>query len=221
MDLVVQIMFGVTGLLILGAALMVVSVRNIIHAALWLIACFFGIAMLYLLLHAEFLAIVQVLLYIGAVAVLVLFAVMLTRQIDDPDEPVLFQRWRSTLLIAVLLFAAVLVPTIYTHDWQTFTDPQPTFAGPRELGFAFMNAYLLPFQIAAVLLLAALVGAIIIAMEDQEQRRVRVLTLAEEVALRREREPSPPARSAHPQPTSSSTTPPPVPPAHEQAGEGA
>lgn len=103
MDLVVQIMFGVTGLLILGAALMVVSVRNIIHAALWLIACFFGIAMLYLLLHAEFLAIVQVLLYIGAVAVLVLFAVMLTRQIDDPDEPVLFQRWRSTLLIAAIL----------------------------------------------------------------------------------------------------------------------
>lgn len=179
--------------------------------------------MLYLLLHAEFLAIVQVLLYIGAVAVLVLFAVMLTRQIDDPDEPVLFQRWRSTLLIAAILFAAVLVPTIYNHNWLIFTDPQPAFAGPRELGFAFMNAYLLPFQIAAVLLLAALVGAIIIAMEDQEQRRVRVLTLAEEVALRRERErePSTPARSAHPQPTSSSTTTPPAPPAHEQAGEGA
>ncbi|NJL03699.1 MAG: NADH-quinone oxidoreductase subunit J [Chloroflexaceae bacterium] len=220
MDLVVQIMFGVTGLLILGAAFMVVSVRNIIHAALWLITCFFGIAMLYLLLQAEFLAIVQILLYIGAVAVLVLFAVMLTRQIDDPDEPVLFQRWRSTLLITAILFAAVLVPTIYNHNWLIFADPQPAFAGPRELGFAFMNAYLLPFQIAAVLLLAALVGAIIIAMEDQEQRRVRVLTLAEEVALRGEREPSPPTRPANPQPASSSSNPTP-PPAPEQAGEGA
>ena len=220
MDLVVQIMFGVTGLLILGAALMVVSVRNIIHAALWLIACFFGIAMLYLLLQAEFLAIVQVLLYIGAVAVLVLFAVMLTRQISNPDEPVLFQRWRSTLLIAAALFAAVLVPTIYNHDWLIFDDPQPAFAGPRELGFAFMNAYLLPFQIAAVLLLAALVGAIIIAMEDQEQRRVRVLTLAEEVALRREQEPSPPTRPANPHSAISSSNPTP-PSAPEQAGEGA
>ncbi len=220
MDLVVQIMFGVTGLLILGAAFMVVSVRNIIHAALWLIACFFGIAMLYLLLQAEFLAVVQVLLYIGAVAVLVLFAVMLTRQIDDPEEPVLFQRWRSTLLIAAILFAAVLIPTIYNHDWQIFTEPQPAFAGPRELGFAFMNAYLLPFQIAAVLLLAALVGAIIIAMEDQEQRRTRVLTLAEEIALRREQEPSPPTRLANPHPASSMSSSPTPPPTPEQAGEG-
>lgn len=186
MDLVVQISFGVVAALILGAALMVVIVRNIIHSALWLIATFFGVGMLYLLLQAEFLAVVQVLLYIGAVSVLVLFAVMLTRHINHPDEAILFQRWRLTLLVSAGLFAAVLVPTLFNHTWGIFADPEPQIAGPRELGFAFMNEYLLVFQIAAVLLLAALVGAIIVAMEDQPRKRV--LTLAEEVALRRQQQ---------------------------------
>ncbi len=188
MDLVVQMSFGIVAALILGAALMVVLVRNIIHAALWLITTFFGIGMLYLLLQAEFLAVVQVLLYIGAVAVLVLFAVMLTRHINEPDEAILFQRWRLTLLVAAGLFAVVLVPTLYNHAWGMVAAPEPQLAGPRELGIAFMNEYLMAFQIAAVLLLAALVGAIIVALEDQPRKRI--LTLAEEVALRRQQQAS-------------------------------
>ncbi len=77
MEVVVQITFGVIAVFILVAAAMVVSVRNVIHAALWLIACFFGVGALYMLLEAEFLGRCAVLIYVGAVSVLILFAIML------------------------------------------------------------------------------------------------------------------------------------------------
>jgi NADH-quinone oxidoreductase subunit J len=194
-DLVIQGIFFVVAALILVAAVMVVSVRNIIHAALWLISSFFGMGMLYLLLEAEFLAVVQVLIYVGAVSVLVLFAIMLTRQIANPSTQQLYERWWIALIVAVLLFAAILVPTLFNYEWSTLaTAPgaaEPATAeqisGPREIGEAFMREYLIPFQVASVLLLAALVGAIVIAFEEVERRR-KVPTLAERWAQRQQEE---------------------------------
>jgi NADH-quinone oxidoreductase subunit J len=192
-NLLIQGIFFVVAALILVAAVMVVSVRNIIHAALWLITAFFGMGMLYLLLEAEFLAVVQVLIYVGAVSVLVLFAIMLTRQIANPGTQQLYERWWVALIVAVLLFAAILVPTLLNYEWSTLaTAPgaaEPATAeqisGPREIGEAFMREYLIPFQVAAVLLLAALVGAIVIAFEEVERRR-KVPTLAERWAQRQQ-----------------------------------
>jgi NADH-quinone oxidoreductase subunit J len=192
-NLLIQGIFFVVAALILVAAVMVVSVRNIIHAALWLITAFFGMGMLYLLLEAEFLAVVQVLIYVGAVSVLVLFAIMLTRQIANPGTQQLYERWWIALIVAVLLFAAILVPTLLNYEWSTLaTAPgaaEPATAeqisGPREIGEAFMREYLIPFQVAAVLLLAALVGAIVIAFEEVERRR-KVPTLAERWAQRQQ-----------------------------------
>jgi NADH-quinone oxidoreductase subunit J len=186
---------------------MVVSVRNIIHSALWLITSFFGVGALYLLLEAEFLAIVQVLIYVGAVSVLVLFAIMLTRHITGEGERQLYERWWVGLIIAGVLFAVVLTPTLLNQEWSTIalaTQPEGVteenealldtlaeqaadVAGTRELGFAFMQEYLLPFQAAAVLLLVALVGAIVIAYEERT-RSSRVLTLAERLALQRQQQ---------------------------------
>jgi NADH-quinone oxidoreductase subunit J len=192
-NLLIQGIFFVVAALILVAAVMVVSVRNIIHAALWLITAFFGMGMLYLLLEAEFLAVVQVLIYVGAVSVLVLFAIMLTRQIANPGTQQLYERWWIALIVAVLLFAAILVPTLLNYEWSTLaTAPgaaEPATAeqisGPREIGEAFMREYLIPFQVAAVLLLAALVGAIVIAFEEVERRR-KVPTLAQRWAQRQQ-----------------------------------
>jgi NADH-quinone oxidoreductase subunit J len=190
-NLVIQIIFFVIAALIIGSAMMVVTVRNIIHAALWLISSFFGVAMLYLLLEAEFLAVSQVLIYVGAVSVLVLFAIMLTRQVTGTGERQLFyERWWVGALIAGVLFAAILVPTFATYEWNTI-DPESAevvgVTGVPEIGAAFMQEFLLPFEIAAVLLLVALVGAIVIAYEEMSRRR-RVLTLAEEWELRKQQQ---------------------------------
>lgn len=186
MDIVIQIIFFVIAALIVGASAMVVTVRNIIHAALWLISSFFGVGMLYLLMEAEFLAISQVLVYVGAVSVLVLFAIMLTRQIANEAQRQLYQRWWLSLLVCVVLFGVVLVPTLAEEQWFTVAETGP-IAGTVELGVGFMQEYLLPFQVAAVLLLAALVGAIVIALEERARRRP-VLTLAERLRLRQQQE---------------------------------
>jgi NADH-quinone oxidoreductase subunit J len=130
--------------------------------------------------------VVQVLIYVGAVSVLVLFAIMLTRQIANPGTQQLYERWWIALIVAAVLFAAILVPTLINYEWSTLASvpgaAEPATAeqisGPREIGEAFMREYLIPFQVAAVLLLAALVGAIVIAFEEVGRRR-RVLTLAE------------------------------------------
>ncbi len=192
MDLVVQLVFFAIAALMIVAAVMVVTARNIIHSALWLISSFLGFGMLYLLMEAEFLAVVQVLVYVGAVSILVLFAIMLTRQIASDTVQQFNNRWWLSLIIAAALFVAVLAPTLATVEWTTIatvaTDTPaapPIIAGVPALGRAIVQEYLLPFQAIGVLLLISLVGAIVIAYEARERRR-RVLTLAERWALRQQ-----------------------------------
>jgi NADH-quinone oxidoreductase subunit J len=199
MQLLVQVIFVLMAVEIVGAAVMVVTAKNIVHAALWLIASFCGVGALYLLLEAEFLAVVQVLIYVGAISILILFAIMLTRHVTGKSaETSLYQRWWVGLVVAVVLFVAVIAPTVMAHPWEeatvsTVSAPpalqegagQPgEIAGIEDLGRAFVEEYLLPFEIAAVLLLVGLVGAIVIAFEERATRR-HVSTLAEEVARRK------------------------------------
>jgi NADH-quinone oxidoreductase subunit J len=189
MTTVIQIVFGVLATLIIGSAVMVVAVRNIIHSALWLIACFFGVGALYLLLEAEFIAVAQILIYVGSVAVLILFAIMLTRDISGEGERQLNRRWWLALIIAGVLFSAVMTPILITTAWNVPPPPAPgappeVISGVADLGRGFVNEFLIQFQVAGVLLTVALIGAIVIAFEERARRR-RVLTLAEEHELRR------------------------------------
>lgn len=211
MQTLVQIIFVLNAALIIGAALMVVSVKNVIHAALWLITSFFGVGALYLLLEAEFLAVVQVLIYVGAISVLILFAIMLTQQLMRKADQPLYRYWWVALLVSATLFAAIITPTVATQEWNivppapAVTPGEPTgIAGAVELGTAFVREYLLQFQIAGILLLVALIGAIVIAYEERDRRR-RVLTLAEEVELRKRQqqraEPKTPVPAPAPSPT--------------------
>ncbi len=200
--------------LILFAGVMVVVVKNIIHAALWLIASFAGVAALYFLLEAPFIGVVQILVYAGAVSILVLFAIMLTRQITGERTRQLFERWWVAAIVALGLLLVIVrtvsnpgLPTsvdqsrrwpqrdlVNTPAVVVSTDPaggtaQATtkpaeVAGAFEIGESFMREFLLPFEIASILLLVALIGAVVIAYEERSRRR-RVLTLAEETALRR------------------------------------
>jgi NADH-quinone oxidoreductase subunit J len=190
METVIQIIFGLLAALIVGAAVMVVTVKNVIHAALWLIACFFGVGALYLLLEAEFIAVAQVLIYVGAIAILILFAIMLTRQVTGEGVRQLSRHWWVSALVAAALFGAVIVPTLIGHPWATLIPtgppgtPQP-LSGARELGFGLVREFVLQFEVVGLLLLVALIGAIVIAFEERARRR-RVLTLAEEHALKQQ-----------------------------------
>ncbi|NTW02696.1 MAG: NADH-quinone oxidoreductase subunit J [Oscillochloris sp.] len=188
MELLIQIIFGLLTAMIIGAAMMVVTVRNVIHAALWLITSFFGVAALYMLLEAEFIAVVQVLVYVGAISILILFAIMLTRHVTgDTGERQFTNHWWLTALVSLGLFVAAMVFPLLNHTWNV---PLPTgpvgtpelLSGVEELGRGFVSEFLLHFEVAGVLLTVALIGAIVIAFEERA-RRHRVLTLAEEHEL--------------------------------------
>jgi NADH-quinone oxidoreductase subunit J len=188
MNILIMVIFLILSAFILGAALAVVTVKNLIHSALWLIASFFGVGALYLLMEAEFVAVVQVLVYVGAISILILFAIMLTRHVTGEGVRQLYQRWWVALLVSAGIFGLLIVPTVYNFNWEA-TAPQAdqpvAISSAVELGTAFMREYLLPFELASVLLLVALIGAIVIAFEERSRRR-KVLTLAEEFALRQQ-----------------------------------
>src|SRR5262245_29125047 len=190
MNILIMVIFFLLSAFTLLAGLMVVTVKNIIHAALWLIGSFFGVAALYLLMEAEFIAIVQVLIYVGAISILILFAIMLTRHVTGEGVRQLYQRWWIALIVAAALFGLLIVPTVFNYSWNTVPPVAPgqaaSISSSVQIGTAFMREYLLPFEIASVLLLVALIGAIVIAYEERSTRR-KVLTLAEEVALRQQR----------------------------------
>jgi NADH-quinone oxidoreductase subunit J len=161
-----QIIFLLVGLVILGAALMVVTTRNLIHAALWLIVALFGVAVLFAILNAGFLAVVQVVVYIGAIAILFIFAVMLTRRDLRDQGPQVNRGWWLSALVAALTFGGLLR---ILQGWGGFSNSLadlPTgFDAVNGLGEALIqpDAFVLPFEVASVLLLAALVGAVYIA----------------------------------------------------------
>ncbi len=165
-----QIVFLVTAVVTLGSALMVVTSRHLIHAALWLILALFGVAVFYVLLNAGFLAVAQVVIYIGAISILIIFAVMMTRTLVDDFPKQLNAQWWLAGLVALALFAGL---AYMFGSWEGFSSPLPPLAAGadplRQLGVALVspNAYLIPFELASVLLLGALIGAIMIAREKR------------------------------------------------------
>jgi NADH:ubiquinone oxidoreductase subunit 6 (subunit J) len=150
----------------LGAALAVVTNKNIFHSALFLIVALLGVAGLYVLLEAPFIAVVQVLIYVGAVSTLILFAIMLTRRLMNAGERQRNEQWLLSAIVAVGLFV-VLVLLLVQVNWPVVNVAVPDDYLNR-LGQDLMGRYVLPFEVAAVLLLAALVGAIVIARERVE-----------------------------------------------------
>jgi NADH-quinone oxidoreductase subunit J len=166
-----QTIFLLCAALILASALMVVITRKLIHAALWLVAALFGVAILYVILQAAFLAVVQVVVYIGAIAILFIFAVMLTRrEMLDQGAQTRTNWWLPALL--GLLILAGLVFLIHGQDafGQTAVEMPAGVDTLRNLGTALVSpdAFVLPFEVASILLLAALVGAVFIASGKKE-----------------------------------------------------
>jgi NADH-quinone oxidoreductase subunit J len=161
-----QIIFLSVGAVTLLSGFMVVTTRNLVHAALWLVATLFGVAVIYTLLNAGFIAVVQVVVYIGAIAILFIFAVMLTRKDMRDTGPQLNRNWWAGALIAVAAFAGL---ASLLQGWSGFSRTAaglPSgFDAVGLLGDQLVSpdAYVLPFEVASVLLLAAMVGAVYVA----------------------------------------------------------
>jgi NADH-quinone oxidoreductase subunit J len=164
----VELVFLLLGVIVLGSAFLVVTTRHLVHAALWLVVTLGSLAGCYLLLTAEFVAWVQVLIYVGAVVVLLLFGLMLTRapigRSDDLDSPAL---QRAAAAVVAVATAAVLV-TVVLDAWRTsWIDLDSARIGSAEVnGSAIFRSWVLPFELLSVLLLAALVGAIVLSRRD-------------------------------------------------------
>jgi NADH-quinone oxidoreductase subunit J len=161
-----QIIFLLVAGFTLGSGVMVVTTRNLVHAALWLVSTLFGVAVAFALLNAAFLAVVQVVVYIGAIAILFIFAVMLTRKDMRDQGPQMNRNWWAGALISVLVFVGLF---FLLQGWsglsRTTADIPAGFDAISELGDALVSpdAYVLPFEVASVLLVAALVGAVYVA----------------------------------------------------------
>ncbi|CAM5250956.1 NAD(P)H-quinone oxidoreductase subunit I, chloroplastic [Streptomyces canarius] len=158
----VEIAFVLVGLVTLGAALVTVTTRQLVHAALWLVVALGGLAVEYLLLTAEFIAWVQVLIYVGSVVVLLLFGLMLTRapigRSPDADSG---NRWAAlTVAVAAAVALVWVVVDAFRTTWIDLGGPA---AGTTEVtGASLFRHWVLPFEALSVLLLAALVGAIVL-----------------------------------------------------------
>ena len=165
------VIFILSAALIIASALMVVSTRNLIHAALWLIATLFGVAILYAVLEAGFLAVVQVVVYIGAIAIMFIFAVMLTRKEMRDQGAQVNAAWPLAAVLSVLTFAGLWV-ILSKWDGLARTPaalPQGAQVTLQQLGNALTSpsAFVLPFEVASVLLLAALIGSVYVAMNKK------------------------------------------------------
>ena len=158
-----DIVFWLLAVLIVGAALAVVILRDVFRAALSLVLLFLTIAVLYITLYADFLAVVQILIYVGAISILIIVAVMLTREVwhGSPSG-----KLRIPALVVSLLLLGTMVFTVISTQWETSGEPpqQPTTAAIGTNLFS-QGGFILPVEISAVLLLAAILGAIVLMRE--------------------------------------------------------
>ena len=165
---VLQVIFLITAVVTLGGAVLVVTVRNLIHAALWLILTLFGVAVMYGLLSATFFTVIQVVIYIWAIAILMIFAVMLTRRVKQEAGSSINKGWWLAGLMSLVLFTALVWMFSTWSGFQTTLPVMPANVDMiKVLGTALVspNGYVIPFEIASVLLMAALIGAVVVAWE--------------------------------------------------------
>lgn len=166
-----QLGFLVVATLTLAGALAAVTLRNLTHAVLSLILFFFGVAGLFFLLRADFIGVVQILIYVGAIAVLIVFAIVLTRQrIGLEDFKQIGGAWWMGAFTAALVGGILIEIIRHSPEVAIFKVRSPV-GSVQEIGQALMTDYVLPFEIISILLTAALIGAVVIAMEEIQNPR--------------------------------------------------
>jgi len=162
-DTGIVVAFYILAATTVGCALMVAFVRELVQAVLFLALAFVGVAGIYIVLSADFVAVVQVLIYAGAVAVLMTFAVMLTPAADRKNSETAF--WAPAAVLAGLMLAIVVFVS-YDTSWQIADRPEFS-ATAASIGQALLKPYVVPFEVASVLLMTAMVGAIVLTKEEE------------------------------------------------------
>lgn len=160
-----QIAFAILAALTLVSAVAATSLRNLVHCALSLAVTFAGLAALYVQLGAAFVGWAQILVYIGAVAILIVFAILLTRSSETTPQPILSPAWGVGIAVALLVFgvlANAIMSSPLAHHFPP-SKPDPTV---REIGNQLITRCVLPLEAVGLLLTAAAIGAVIIAMKD-------------------------------------------------------
>jgi NADH:ubiquinone oxidoreductase subunit 6 (subunit J) len=161
-----QVVFVMIATFTAAAALLTVLAPNVFHNAMGLVATFFGVAGIYILLEAEFLAVSQVLVYVGAISTLITFAIMLTRGMMQGESASTNRQVLSTSIVVGLLFL-VMIGILLNVAWPNAgLELNPGEEIIADLGEMFVTSYLVPFELMAVLLLIALAGAIMLARDE-------------------------------------------------------
>ena len=159
-----NVAFGIIAAVMVFAALCVVTTKNVVHAALWLVIVLAGVAAQYILAAAEFVAVSQVLVYVGAVMVLFLFGIMLTRAQIGKERGLNNRNWGWGIPVALVLLGLLSYVIIDAFDDQTLPDRPPT--PTQSLADQILSPYLVPFLAISFVLLAAAIGAIVLARKD-------------------------------------------------------
>jgi NADH:ubiquinone oxidoreductase subunit 6 (subunit J) len=163
------VFYFIAGLSVAGA-LAAVLLKNTVHCALALTVAFAGLALLFLELDAQFAGFAQILIYIGAVAILVVFAILLTRGSETPKDGVYSRSWLVGLITAAGVFAVLGWAVLHSTAALPNETARPNVT-VMDIGNALMGRYVLPLEIVALLLTAALIGAVIVAMHEKEGSR--------------------------------------------------
>jgi len=160
-----QLAFALISLVVIGSAVLVVTLRNIFHSVLFLALSFLGVAGVYLLLAADFLAAAQVLIYIGAIIVLMMFALMLTHRVMTANViQTVGHPWLALAVAGAMLVILFGLFVFYPWDTGALPDAAPTTG---IIGRQLLTRYVLPFELASIVLLVAMIGAIVLAKEDK------------------------------------------------------
>jgi NADH-quinone oxidoreductase subunit J len=162
--------FCILAVITLGGALAAITFKHLVHCALALTVAFLGLALLFLQLDAQFAGFAQILVYIGAVVILIVFAILLTRGADLPKDGVFSRSWSVGLVIAAGVFAVLGWAVLQSVHFVPQLVAAPAVS-VHDIGNALVGRYVLPLEIVALLLTSATVGAVIVAMHEKERPR--------------------------------------------------
>ena len=159
------IAFAIIAVLIVGSATAAMTMRNLVHCALSLILTFAGLAAMYLQLDAPFVGFAQILVYVGAVAILIVFAILLTRGSEPMPQPIFSSGWIFGTVVAIAVFGllAWMIGSSRVLAHPAGKDPEIIV---RQIGDQLMTRYILPLEVVGLLLTAALIGGVIVAMRE-------------------------------------------------------
>jgi NADH:ubiquinone oxidoreductase subunit 6 (subunit J) len=163
-----SVLFFLLAIGVVGAGIAVVTLRNIIHSAVAMMVCFGSLAGMYALLGAPIVAAAQVLIYLGAISVLILFAIMLT-QAGDANLPAPFHRQLPIAAVVALAIIGLTGWAVIQTDWAVV--PEAVGASVEAIAAAIFTTYALPFEIISMLILVAIIGAIFLARRPEEDER--------------------------------------------------